>query len=223
VPVRHISPAWLPGCLLDHGALIERLLTQPLLAESAGMTVPSTSGPQHAAPSRFSRRTLAIVLASIGGVLVLCCAGAIHVGLFAGPKTGSATAIWTATALPDAPGSASPAPSETPTTAPNSSAPSTATLPGTEICQVAYNGGTIYLYVTSATAHNFKVCAGGTPYAGTIDQLTSSGAGIDLRCDLGSDYTAQNNAAVAVYSDTGHGDMKAAQRFCSASGGNDQG
>jgi hypothetical protein len=187
------------------------------------MTVPFTSGPQHAAPSRFSRRTVAIVLASIGGVLVLCCAGAVHVGLFAGPpKTGAATAIWTATALPDA-SAASPTIAESPSTAPTSSDPSAAELSNTEICQIGYNGGTIYLYVTSATAHNFKACAGGTPYAGTIGQLVSSGSGIDHRCDLGSDYTAQNNAAVAVYSDTAHGNMKAAQRFCSASGGSDQG
>jgi hypothetical protein len=185
------------------------------------MTVPSSWGPQHAAPSRFSRRTLAIVLASIGGVLVLCCAGAIHIGLFAGPpKTGAATSIWTATALPGASTAASPTPADSPST---SSAPSAATLSSAEICQVDYNGGTIYLYVTSATAHNFKACAGGTPYTGSIDQLVSSGSGIDHRCDLGSDYTAQNNAAVAVYSDTAHGDMKAAQRFCSASGGNGQG
>jgi hypothetical protein len=213
----------LVGCSIP-AKLVQRLPTQPLLAESAGMTVPSTWGPQHAAPSRFSRRTLAIVLASIGGVLVLCCAGAIHIGLFAGPaKTGAATAIWTATALPDAPAATSPTPGDTPSSAPTSSDPSAATLPTTEICQVAYNGGTIYLYVTSATAHNFKACDGGTPYAGTIDQLVSSGSGINRQCDLGSGYTAQNNAAVAVYSDAAHGDMKAAQRFCSASAGNDQG
>ena len=149
---------------------------------------------------------------------MLCFAGAIHVGLFAGPpKTGAATAIWPATALPDVPTSASPTPAESPST---SSAPSAATLSSTEICQVSYNGATIYLYVTSATAHNFKACVGGTKYAGTIDQLVSSGSGIDRRCDLGSDYNAQNNAAVAVYSDTARGDMKAAQRFCNANGGN---
>ncbi len=167
---------------------------------------------------------MAIVLASIGGVLVLCCAGAIHVGLFAGPpKTGAARVIWPTTALPAVPTTASPTPAETPSTAPTSSAPSAATLSSTEICQVSYNGATIYLYVTSATAHNFKACAGGRTYAGTIDQLVSAGSGIDHRCDLGSAYTAQNNATVAVYSDTAHGDMKAAQRFCNASGGNDQG
>jgi hypothetical protein len=183
------------------------------------MTVPSTSAPQHAAPSTLSRRTLAIVLASIAGVLVLCCAGAIHAGLFAGPpKTGAATAVWAAPA--SAATAASPTPAETPST---SSAPTTATLPSTEICKVAYNGGTIYLYVTSATAHNFKACAGGTPYAGTIDQLLSSASGIDRRCILGSDYTTQNKAAVAVYSDTARGDMKAAQRFCNANGGTNQG
>src|SRR5712672_812073 len=110
-----------------------------LLAEWAGMTVPSTSGPQHAAPSALSRRTLAIVLASIGGVLVLCFAGAIHAGLFAGPpKTGAATAVWAAPATPAT--AASPTPAETPSTAPTSSAPTTAILPSTEICQVAYNG-----------------------------------------------------------------------------------
>ena len=152
---------------------------------------------------------------------MLCCAGAIHAGLFAGPpKTGAATAVWAAPASPAT--AARPTDAETPSTAP-SSAPSTATPASTEICRVAYSGGTIYLYVTSATAHNFKACDGGTPYAGTIDQLLSSGSGIDRRCILGSDYTSQNRAALAVYSDTARGDMKAAQRFCNANGGTDQG
>ena len=179
------------------------------------MTVPPTSGPQHAAPSDISRRTLVIILASIGGLLVLCCVGAIQVGLFGGPpKTGGATAIWPATALPAAP-TASPTPAETPSTEPASSASST----GTAICQVGANGGTFYLYVTGATADTFTGCSGGTPYAGTIDDLQSSTPGMDHRCDLGGDHARGSGAVVAVYSDTSRADMRAARRFCDAYAG----
>jgi hypothetical protein len=156
-----------------------------------------------------------IIIASIGGLLVLCCAGAIHVGVFGGPpKTGAATAIWPATALPAAP-TASPTPAETLSTAPASSDLLTATA----ICQVGANGGTFYLYVTGASADTFTGCAGGTPYAGTIDDLVSSTPGMDHRCDLGGDHARQSGAVVAVYSDTSRPDMRAARRFCDTYGG----
>jgi hypothetical protein len=187
-------------------------------AESAGVTVQPTSGPQHAAPSEISRRTLVIIIASIGGLLVLCCAGAIHVGVFGGPpKTGAGAAMWTATALPVAP-TASPTPAETPSTATESSAPSTATA----ICQVGANGGTFYLYLTGASADTFTGCGGGTPYAGTIDDLLSSTPGMDHRCDLGGNH-AQSGAVVAVYSDTSRTNMRAARKFCDAYSGGGQG
>jgi hypothetical protein len=162
---------------------------------------------------------LVIIIASIGGLLVLCCAGAIHVGVFGGsPKTGGAAAIWPATALPAA-STASPTPAETPSTAPASSAPSTATA----ICQVGANGGTFYLYLTGATTDTFTGCAGGTPFAGTIDDLLSSTPGIDHRCDLGGDNARQSGAVVAVYSDTTRADMRAARKFCESYGSGGQG
>jgi hypothetical protein len=180
------------------------------------VTVPPTSGPQHAAPSDISRRTLVIIIASIGGLLVLCCAGAIHVGLFADtPKTAAARAIWPATALPAAPTAASPTPAETPSAAPASSALLTATA----ICQVGANGGTFYLYATGATSETFTGCAGGTPYTGTIDDLLSSTPGIDHRCDIAGDRVRLSGAVVAVYRDTTRADMRAARRFCDAYGG----
>jgi hypothetical protein len=92
----------------------------------------------------------------------------------------------------------------------------------TQICQVTDNGATFYLYVTSPSAHNFKACSGGTPYSGTIDQLQSSGSGIARLCVL--DNATQAGAVVAVYSDSLHGDAKAAQAYCRTNGGGgDQG
>jgi hypothetical protein len=157
-----------------------------------------------------------IILASIGGLLILCFAGAVNVGLFGGPpKTGAASAIWPATALPAAPTAASATPTETPSTAPASSDLSTAAA----ICQIGANGGTFYVYLTGATADTFTGCAGGTPYAGTIDDLLSSTPGIDHQCDVGGDHARQNQAVVAVYSDTTRADMRAARRFCATYGG----
>jgi hypothetical protein len=87
-----------------------------------------------------------------------------------------------------------------------------------QICRVTGNGGTYYLLVTSATEHNFQACAGATPYAGTIDALLQL-PGMDRRCILGDQYTAQNHAVVGVYSSKAAGDLAAARSFCSANGG----
>jgi hypothetical protein len=192
------------------------------------MTVRSPSGPQHAAPSRITRRTLAIALISVGGLVILGCLGAIVAGLLSGPpraQTVQALDPPATSASADGPtpaasastdqSSAQPSPTPSPVTRPATTSAST------QICQVTDNGGTFYLYVTSSSVHTFKACSGGTPYSGTIDQLQSSGSGMDRRCVL--DGTTQAGVIVAVYSDTMHGNAKAAQAYCRANSGGDQG
>lgn len=99
-------------------------------------------------------------------------------------------------------------------------AAATQTGPDQEICQFTDNGGSYYLLVTSATDHNFKACAGGALYKGTLDDLFNSGAGIDRRCILGSNADlAAFDALVAVYSDAKKADLAAARTFCTANGG----
>jgi hypothetical protein len=194
------------------------------------MTAPSTFGPRHAARGRFSRRSLWIALASAGGVLALGCLGTVVVGLSAGPPEAKIdAAVWAPTTSPSSP-AVSPSfesPSTTPTglrPSPTTSRPSatrsTAAPASTQICRLSEHGGTFYLYVTSAAAHNFKACAGGVPYVGTIDQLLSSGSGMDRRCILDPEHNAQNDASVAVYSDSMRADLSAARAFCHANGGN---
>jgi hypothetical protein len=193
------------------------------------MTVPPFSGPQHAAPSRVSRRTLLIAIASVGSLVILGCLGAIITGLFHGPTKATTTSaageptrsptMLLGSPTPDAsPSTARSSPQPSPTQPAVTRAPTTSAT--SEICRLTDNGSTFYLYVTSAAAHNFKACAGGTPYSGTLGQLLSSGSGMDRRCVL--DH-AQTGANLTVYSDTVHGDIKAAQAYCRANGGGDEG
>jgi hypothetical protein len=200
------------------------------VGKNAAMTVPSFSGPQHAAPSRVSRRALLIAIASVGGLLILGLLGAIITGMFHGPtKATTTSALGESTSSPTMPvGSPTPAaspssdqPSPQPSPTQSAVTRSPITPASSEICRVTGNGSTYYLYVTSAAAHNFKACTGGTPYSGSLDQLLSSGFGMDRRCVV--DSTAQTGATVAVYSDTAHGDIKAAQAYCRANGGGDEG
>jgi hypothetical protein len=113
--------------------------------------------------------------------------------------------------------------SNTPAAAPPPAAPASAvatpTGPDQEICQVIENGSTYYLLVTSATDHNFKACAGDKLFAGTLDDLFNSAAGMDRRCILGNAATVEFDALVAAYSDTKKADMAAARAFCTANGG----
>jgi hypothetical protein len=83
------------------------------------------------------------------------------------------------------------------------------------------HGGTFYLSVTSSAEGNIKACGWGTPYAGTIEQLLSSGQGMDRRCTLDPGHTAENDTVVVVYSDTAQADLTAAHAFCNASQGGD--
>lgn len=199
------------------------------VGKNAAMTVPSFSGPQHAAPSRVSRRTLSIVIASVGGLVILGCLGAIMAGLLGGPTRATTIGAFGGPTVSPTMPAGSPTPAESPSSTQSGAQPSPTpsavnrpptTRASSEICRVTDSGSTIYLYVTSAT-HNFRACTGGTPYTGTLDQLLSSGSGIDRRCVV--DGTAQTAATVAVYSDSMHGDMKAAQAFCRTNGGGDQG
>ena len=82
------------------------------------------------------------------------------------------------------------------------------------------HGGRFYLSVTSSEG-NVNACGWGTPYAGTIERLLSSGSGMDRRCTLDPGHTAENDTVVVVYSDTAQPDLTAARAFCNASQGGD--
>jgi hypothetical protein len=203
------------------------------------VTAPSTSVPRHAARHRFPRHsTQWIVLASIAGVLGLGYFGTVVVGLLPDrPKAQVADAAWaptvsatppsgnTSAADPSATATASrpsPTSSRLPrTTSRPSPTPSTQAPTSTEICRLAEHGGTFYLSVSSSAEHSFNACGRGTPYAGTTDQLLSSGSGMDRRCTLDPGHTAQSDTVVVVYSDTAQADLTAARAFCNASQGDD--
>jgi hypothetical protein len=116
-----------------------------------------------------------------------------------------------------------PASAPPPAVAATATQAATPTGPASEICQFADNGGSYYLLVTSATDHNFKACAGGTLYKGTIDDLFNTVPGLDRRCILGTAATVEFDALVAAYSDTKKADLAAARAFCAANGGTENG
>lgn len=97
-----------------------------------------------------------------------------------------------------------------------------ASTAGQEICGVSGRSGSYYLLVTSATDHNFKACDNAVQYTGTLDDLFKL-PGMDRRCILGDAYTSANDALVAVYSDTKPDDLAAADAFCRANGGTQNG
>lgn len=135
------------------------------------------------------------------------------------PTTTAPAASGSATATDSPP---SPTSSRLPrSTSQASATPSTQVPAAVEVCRLAEHGGTFYLYVTSSAEHDFKACHRGTPYAGTIDQLLSSGSGLDRRCTLDPGRTAQNDTVVVVYSDAAQADLTAALAFCNASQGDD--
>jgi cell division septation protein DedD len=184
---------------------------------------------QPAPASSRSRRRLWIILGSIGACLILCCAGLVILGAIIGPPTPAPRPAAAESASTSGP-SPSPTPSPTTVAAPSpapsgaaptpiASSPTPAAPPDREICQVTDHGGSYYLYVTSAQAHNFQACAGAKTYNGTIDQLVLSNSTMDRRCILGDAYTAAHQAIVGVYSDTRSADLAAAQQFCAANGG----
>lgn len=92
-------------------------------------------------------------------------------------------------------------------------------LPDRMICRMDAGGGSFYLLIVSATAHDFSACAGSTPYNGTIDQLLNGTNGIDRRCFLGNSFIAQWHASGGVYSDKKKADLAAERDYCSANGG----
>lgn len=189
------------------------------------VTARRTSGPQHAAPGRFSRRALWAVGAAVW-VFVVVTLGAVVLSLRVGssanqPAAAAATPVTSLSwrALSPTPAES---PSASPAGSPSPSRRTTTAIPaGTQICGLTNNGGSFYLYVSSATAHNFAACAGGTRYGGTIDQLMSSG--VERRCTLGADHGTRNQAIVSVYSGAARADRAAARAFCSTNGGSDSG
>lgn len=187
------------------------------------VTARRTPGPQHAAPRRFSRRTQWIVGGAAIWVFVVATLGTVVQERGGGPDATNPAAAATPRSLPAVSATPTGSPSNSPTGSPPSPSPgtTTATLPTTQICRLTNNGGNFYLYVTSATAHNFAACAGATRYRGTIEQLLSSGA--QRRCDLGSDHAARNQAIVSVYSAAARADRAAARAYCSTNGGADPG
>lgn len=193
------------------------------------MTAQVTLGPRHAARGRFPRHTVWIALASVGGAVVLGYLGAAVADGSADPsQSRTDAAFWTPTTSPSpaADGSLSAAPSTPPAGSPPSptidgASPTrgTAAASGTAICRLAEHGGTFYLYLTDAAARDLDACADGTPFAGTIDQLLSSGSGMNRRCALDPDHNARTDANVVVYSDRTRPNMSAARAYCDANGG----
>lgn len=157
-----------------------------------------------------------VIVAIAGGSALLCCGGVLALASLI-PSTAVAPKATTAAAEPkastDPPGTTAPPPPLTSAAAPASTAP-----PDRQICRVTDGAGSYYLYVTSATDHDFRACTGAVAYSGTIDGLLNL-PGMDRRCILGAQYTAIYNAIVGVYSDTKTANLAAARRYCVAHGG----
>lgn len=89
-------------------------------------------------------------------------------------------------------------------------------------CELTDDGGSYYLLVDSAGFHNFDVCTGGKPYIGDLDGLFKM-PGMDRRCILPNSYVIANHASVAVYADAKKANFAAAEAFCKANKGTENG
>jgi len=180
---------------------------------------------------RLPRRPLPWILAGVG-LLAMCCGALTVLGLIVDPPktkaTSSTARASSAPAVPATSASASPTPKPSPTPPPSSkpaAKPSSAAPadPDHRLCRLTSDGGTYYVWITSATAHRFDACAGGTVDPRTVDDLLLGTPGMDRRCILGDAYTQAHEAIVGVYSDTKAANLAAARSFCAAGGGTDSG
>jgi hypothetical protein len=86
------------------------------------------------------------------------------------------------------------------------------------MCLVSQNGGTFWLSITSAQAHNFTACGGAPLQADNLDAIFASGPNVDRRC-LNSDADiAAEEAVIGVYSSSNAADHAAARDFCTGNG-----
>lgn len=110
---------------------------------------------------------------------------------------------------PSSPAAVDPSPAATatpPTPAPPADAPTE------RLCALADGSLTFYLYVHSASAHNFTACAGATTYPGTLDTLFRIPS-MDRICIV----PVRDGAMVAVYADARN--RVGARAYCIATGG----
>jgi hypothetical protein len=141
-------------------------------------------------------------------------------GCVSGAETASSATSTSALSTPDVATSVTGIPEPVVTSEPQT--PTTASFDpssGSEICSVTDGSGRYYLNVTSQAEHDFRVCEGGAPYGGSLDDLFQL-PHMDRRCIVASnDALARNHGLVGVYSDTTAADLAAARAYCTAQGG----
>jgi len=134
------------------------------------------------------------------------------------PTVRSTTAPTTTTTTP---ATSTQAPPPTVTTTPSATpAPQPpAVVSDSTHCRLLAGGGTVYVSITSAVAHNFSACAGGTQVSDdSFLALLSGDAPFDRRCVSSSDNARQDQAIIGVYSSAKDANLAAARTFCTGQG-----
>lgn len=109
------------------------------------------------------------------------------------------------------------APSSSDAAASAATQPDAAAMPDRELCKVTDSGGTYYLSITSAAAHNFSACDGGDVVQPLNTDVFSLDPKMDRRCMNPEPDVASEQALIAVYSGTGQ-DLAAAMAYCTSRG-----